>query len=184
MPDFLADAGVPIELVRIIQRLSGDPLLTLDWQIQSVHDFRRSNKSDVEHLKFARSNGWILLTMDLLRGETGKLIGHELRSQGGQILIVSGGPEQDVYRALAKRLYLREEWSELFEAGIAVIQLGDRGRIKKYAADEFRPDTASRSRQQLNQPAPIQRRATRRTRRDASPDQLKLTEEDTVGNPG
>ena len=181
MPDLLADAGIPIELVRIIQRLADDPHLTLDWQIKSVHDFERSNESDVEQLKFARSNGYILLTMDRLRGETGKLIGAELRSQGGQILIVSGGPEQDVYRALAKLLYLREEWFELFETGIAVIQLGDGGRIKKYAADEFRPDTVSRSRQQLNQPIPIQRRVVARTRREVSADQLELSEENTGG---
>ena len=181
MLELLADAGVPVELVRIILRLADDPQLTLNWQIQSVHDFGRSNDSDVEHLRFARKNGWILLTMDRLRGQTGKLIGNELRSNGGQVLIVSGGPEQDVYRALAKLLYLREEWSTLFEAGIAVIQLGDGGRIKKYTADEFRPDTVSRSREQLNQPEPIQRRAVRGTSRAVLPNQLELRDEKTRG---
>ena len=184
MPGFLADAGVPVELVRIIRLLTDDPQLTLNWEIRSVHEFRRSNQPDGEQLRFARDNGWILLTMDRLRGVTGKLIGNELRSRGGRILVISGGPEQDVYRALAKLFYRREEWSELFETDVAVILLGDGGMITKYTAEEFRPDTASRSRQQLNQPPPVQRRATRRTRRDVSPDQLELTEEDTGGNPG
>ena len=158
MPGFLADAGVPVELVRIIRLLTDDPQLTLNWEIRSVHEFRRSNQPDVEQLRFARDSG--------------------------RILVISGGPEEDVYRALAKLFYRREEWSELFETDVAVILLGDGGMITKYTAEEFRPDTASRSRQQLNQPPPVQRRATRRTRRDVPPDQLELTEEDTGGNPG
>ena len=182
MPELLADAHVPAELLRIIIRLTDDPQPALNWQIRSVHHFGRSNRSDVEHLRFARENGWILLTMDLLRGETGKSIGNELRSGGGQILIVSGGPEQDVYRALAKLLYTRQVWSDLFDEGIAVIQLGDRGRIKKYTVDEFRPDTVSRSREQLGQPRRIQRRTPRRRSLVVSPDQLELDDDDPYGS--
>lgn len=65
---------------------------------------------DVNLLIVARSEQRIYVTFDKLRGESGRSIGRELRKNGGNVIQIHGGDDQNEYRIMGKLLFHYPEW--------------------------------------------------------------------------
>ena len=85
---------------------------------------------DVACLVWAREQGGILLSADQFtkgkneRGFTPALMAEELRENGGSVLTIGGGPQQPVWRLVAKILYWFEDFQNWFATGSGKYHIG------------------------------------------------------------
>ncbi|MFC2008164.1 hypothetical protein ACFLT0_00610, partial [Chloroflexota bacterium] len=79
--------------------------------------------NDVVWVIHARKHNRISITFDELKAKQGEEVSHELRLNGGRIIRIQGGPEQDKYRAVGKLLFHYPEWHPFLtdNNGVSVI---------------------------------------------------------------
>lgn len=71
-------------------------LRSAGWDVETAHEAGLSGKiDDVQLLIDARSKGRIFVTFDGLKAQHGQQIARELRTNGGKILQIHGGAEQE-----------------------------------------------------------------------------------------
>jgi hypothetical protein len=99
-------------------------LRKLGWHVETAYDADLNGKvADVNLLRHARRNYRIYLTFDDLRGESGENVGRELRTNGGNMIQIRGGADQDEHRITGKILFHYPDWRP-FQArteGVTVI---------------------------------------------------------------
>ena len=99
-------------------------LSLLEWDIETAWEANLAGKiNDVKWVKYARRKDRIAITFDEFKAEQGVQIAQELRLRGGKIIRISGGPEQNPYRAVGKLLFHYPEWHPflLTNDGICII---------------------------------------------------------------
>ncbi|MBA7505275.1 hypothetical protein ES706_03941 [subsurface metagenome] len=88
-----------------------DLLRQLGWDIETAQQANLTGKiDDVAWVIYAREHNRIAITFDELRAEQGERVARELRQNGGHIIRIQGGPEQDKYRAVGKLLFHYPDW--------------------------------------------------------------------------
>lgn len=86
-------------------------LRKLGWDVETAYQARLAVKTlDVNLLIYARGHDRIYVTFDDLAGEEGERVGRELRKNGGNIIQIHGGADQDKYRIVGKLLFHYPEW--------------------------------------------------------------------------
>ena len=135
---FLTDENVPIAWARAINRLSEVDELGLNWSAISVTQIGLTGLSDVDQLIFGRANDMILLTCDQFRGQGGLALRAELRTNGGKIIRITGGPQQPPHEAIAKLLIRFNQWhARLVEEDGVVIITGMSSKLEFRTPQEF-----------------------------------------------
>ena len=105
---------------------------------RGIEDHIWSSTSDAQQLAAARDLGRILFSFDDFKGKDGAEVAAELKLNGGRIILVSVGPEQPPYRALAKLLWHYDEWTEFLSDQDGVVLLRDlRQTPELYTVDDY-----------------------------------------------
>lgn len=81
--------------------------------------------ADATVLAAAQAEGRVLLSFDLFRGQTRRLVYEELVANGGKVVTIAGGPEQSESRSLGKLLFHSERMESLFAESDGRIHIGD-----------------------------------------------------------
>jgi hypothetical protein len=88
-----------------------DQLRKLGFDVETVYEHGvHKEKADERLVAWARTFGLVFVTFDQLRAETGVRVHEEIRLRGGKLIMIGGGPQQPVNRALGKFLFYHEEW--------------------------------------------------------------------------
>ncbi|TAK21771.1 MAG: hypothetical protein EPO26_13420 [Chloroflexota bacterium] len=88
-----------------------DMLLLLKWDVETVHQHQLSDeKDDWKIVAYARGIDRVFLTFDRLRHTSGVQVAREIRENGGKAIIVAGGPDQPIERAIGKLLFHQADW--------------------------------------------------------------------------
>jgi hypothetical protein len=116
-------------------------LRKLGWDIETAEHAKLTGKiDDTVWVKYARKQRRISITFDGLQKEQGRTVSRELRKNGGKVIRVQGGPEQNPYRALGKILFHYPVWYEFFEIdnndGVCVIS-EIRLNCRHYTPEEY-----------------------------------------------
>jgi hypothetical protein len=99
-------------------------LILLGWDIETAQQANLTGKiDDVVWVIYARKHNRIGITFDKLRAEQGEKVARELRLNGGHVIRIQGGPEQNEYRAVGKLLFHLPEWYPFLTSnnGVSVI---------------------------------------------------------------
>ena len=122
---FLTDTQTPMPFVECLRLLGWDVVTVYQYDLQY-------EKDDAVILRKATELDRILITFDYLRGEQGVRIARELRDQGGQLIRISGGPDQPVLRALGKLLFHHERWLPWFAANEGRVVISDTRQVPSF----------------------------------------------------
>ena len=115
---FLTDSQTNQRFVEILQKL--------EWDVRTAYEESLAGKAK-DYLLVIRANQLkrTLITFDELAGESGALVARELRTYGGKVLRIMGGPEQPPYRALGKLLFHHENWYPFLDTHDGVVVISD-----------------------------------------------------------
>lgn len=94
-------------------------------------------KDDGQLVAWARTFDHILITFDELRAEGGLRVAQEIKADGGKVIRIGGGPEQEPEHALGKLLFHWHTWNTYFAEDDGLVQIGDLQRIKWYPRSEI-----------------------------------------------
>lgn len=126
----LTDANTSQRFVEILRKLG--------WDIQTAYEAGLAGKNvDVPYIIHARKEQRIFLTFDNLRAEHGVQVAQELRHNGGKVIRVAGGPDQEDYRALGKLLFHYPEWHPFLDAQSGVAVISDLKSCKRFTPQEY-----------------------------------------------
>lgn len=127
-------------------------LEAIGFQTRFALSISADHRSDVDLLRWARTNDHILVCHDKHRDKTTRIeLFPELKANGGRILRITGDSSQDVLTAVGKILVNREKWRAWFEDNDGVVILKMDGVIyntadKLYSMVERHLDPAERIR--------------------------------------
>ena len=126
----LLDADVHVKLADYLRAVGFDVELAIRT------DANVSNDTDL--LKWARENGYILVCHDQHRDANTKAsLFPELNSNGGRILRLMGGPDQDLVHLLGKILYRRKSWAKFFGNSSGIFTISETKAEGELASDLF-----------------------------------------------
>jgi len=131
-PRIYTDASVSLRVV--------DILIRLEWDIETAQQAGLTGKiDDVEWIIYAREHGRIAITFDKLKADQGARVAHELRKNGGHVIRIQGGPEQDKYRAVGKLLFHYPEWYPFLTSSNGMSIIGDvrTASCRNYTPEEY-----------------------------------------------
>jgi len=113
---FLSDSQTQQPFVELLRRLG--------WDVETANEAGLAGKvPDYKLVHYATQWKRIFLTFDQLRAEAGIRVARELRQNGGKVIKIMGGPDQNPYRAVGKLLFHYPEWESHLNAknGVSVI---------------------------------------------------------------
>ena len=86
-------------------------LRNLGWEVETVREHNWENeKHDYVLVARARELGRVFLTFDRLRKTSGIEVAREIHENGGRVIVVAGGPDQPIERAVGRLLFHHPEW--------------------------------------------------------------------------
>lgn len=135
---------------------------------------------DAKLLIHARENNRIYVTFDKLRAEEGAEVARELRQNGGQIIQIKGGAEQDKFRIIGKLLFHYPDWYPFLSTknGISIIsdirKQSYQNLTPKDYHQKYHPTDAKQFTQYLAERKKKQLRRKPRRRKRPPPEQLSL----------
>lgn len=132
MPRVYTDASVVKPVVDLLERLG--------WDVETAQDAGLTGKiDDVVWVVHARQHNRIGITFDELKAEQGEKISQELRLNGGRIIRIQGGPEQNKYRTVGKLLFHYPEWYPFLNNsnGVSVIADVRTQSCRNYTPEEY-----------------------------------------------
>ena len=115
-------------------------MLLLGWDVETAWQAKLDGKiNDVKWVKYARKKDRIAITFDEFKASQGVKIAHEWRLHGGKIIRVSGGPQQDRFRAVGKLLFHYPDWYPflLDSEGISIIADVRKQSCHNYTPEEY-----------------------------------------------
>ncbi len=125
----LLDADLDVEIQPYLEAVG--------FQTQFALTISADHRSDVDLLRWARTNDHILVCHDQHKDRSTRIeLFPELKVNGGRILRITGDSSQDVLTAVGKILVNREKWSSWFEANDGLVILKMDGVIYR-TADEL-----------------------------------------------
>jgi len=134
-------------------------LEAVGFQTQSALTVSADHRSDVDLLRWARRNDYILVCHDKHKDRSTRLeLYPELKANGGRILRITGDSSQPVLTAVGKILVNREKWRSWFEDNDGVVILKMDGVIYQtaeslYGRVERHIDPAARIRDRESLPS-------------------------------
>ncbi len=115
---FLTDTQTNQRFVELLRKLEFDVRTAYDEDLAGkVEDYRlvrRANEQDR-----------IFITFDGLKAEAGAKVARELRTRGGKVIKMRGGPDQDHYRALGRFLFHYPDWQPFLHTCDGVVVISD-----------------------------------------------------------
>ncbi len=168
---FFSDACVPLTLVELLRKL--------DWDIETAYEAGLAHKTlENELVHYATEQNRVFLTVDDLRGEHGEMVSRGLRENGGSVIRVSGGPPQNLYRALGKLLFHYPVWQQFLSAQHGVVIVEDLKGCRTFPPDEYHHKFHAIDAKQFDDYLAARKRQTRtgskRKKKPAHPSQLSL----------
>ena len=133
-------------------------LEAVGFQTQFALNISADHRSDVDLLRWTRTNDHILVCHDQHRDRTTRLeLYPELKANGGRILRITGDSSQDVLTAVGKILVNREKWRSWFRENDGLVILKGDGVIYRtadqlYSTVESHIDPAARIRDRESLP--------------------------------
>ncbi len=115
---FLTDANARQSFADML-RLLGHHVTTA--RDQGLH----KEKEDARLVAWARTFNHVLITFDYLRGESALQVAQEIKLNGGRVIRIGGGPEQEPERALGKLLFHWHDWQAYFAQEDGLVEIGD-----------------------------------------------------------
>ena len=112
----------------------------MNWDVETACDASLTGKiDDTIWVIHARKNNRIAITFDELKAQQGKKISRELRSNGGRIIRIQGGPEQNTYRSVGKLLFHYQDWYPFLSQndGISVVSDVRTASCRNYTPEEY-----------------------------------------------
>ena len=128
--EYLADANVIQPVVDLLRSMNMDVLTAQEAGVA----FKTQDYLLLQH---ARLSGRVWITFDYLQKEEGARVARELRMNGGKILQIRGGPEQDPRRAAGKVLYHWTAWHGELEAQDGLYRLSDLRGTRFFTPGQF-----------------------------------------------
>ena len=126
----LLDADLDVEMQPYLEAVG--------FQTRFALHVSADHRSDVALLRWARSNGHILVCHDKFKDRTTRLeLYPELKANGGRILRVTGNSSQHVLTAVGKILVNRENWRPWFQENDGVAILRREGVIHRTAEELY-----------------------------------------------
>ena len=128
---FLTDAQCPQPLVELLRRL--------DWDVRTASEEGIERERDDSRLLIhSRDLGRVLLTFDLLRGQSGARVAAELTLRGGKMIQIRNGPGQPLMKALGRFVFHHPEWQPFLAKSDGVAVLSDvRTPCRLYTPSEY-----------------------------------------------
>lgn len=112
-------------------------LRQIGWNVETAHEAGLSGKvEDVDLAIYARNNKRIYITFDELRAEQGEKVSRELRKNGGHVIRIQGGADQDKFRIVGKILFHYPEWYPFLSANSGISLISD---IRKQSCVNWPP---------------------------------------------
>jgi hypothetical protein len=118
---FLTDSNVRFSLVELLRKLDHQVALADEQGFMG-------DKEDWRLVSWVRIHNHVLLTHDEFRGDSGLQVAQELRMNGGRVIYIAGGPEQEPERALGKLYFHWHEWQDYFKQEDGIVHLQDTRR--------------------------------------------------------
>jgi hypothetical protein len=110
----------------------------LGWDVETAQDAKLTGKiDDVDWVIHAREHNRIGITFDELKAQQGEKVSKELRLNGGRIIRIQGGPEQDKYRAVGKLLFHYSQWHPFLINNDGVSVISDTKLCRNYTPEEY-----------------------------------------------
>jgi hypothetical protein len=110
----------------------------LGWDVETAYEAGLSGKvDDVQLLIYAREHNRILLTFDTLKARHGEQIARELRINGGRIVQVRGGAQQEKHRIVGKILFHYQDWQQFLASGDGISIVSDLRPCRNLNPEEY-----------------------------------------------
>ena len=167
----LLDADLDVEIQPYLEAVG--------FLTQSALTISADHRSDVDLLRWARRNDYILVCHDKHKDRSTRLeLYPELKANGGRILRITGDSSQPLLTAVGKILVNHEKWRSWFEDNDGVVILKMDGVIYQtaenlYSRVERHLDPAARIRDRESLPP------TGRSTRPISPQERRLFPQDS-----
>jgi len=127
---FLTDAQARQAFAEMLKKLGHEVTTAAE---QGLH----KEKDDARLVAWARIHNHTFITFDHLRGYSARDVAQEIKLNGGRVILIGGGPEQEPERALGKILYHWQTWSGYFEQEDGLVQISDLKKPKFFPRSEI-----------------------------------------------
>ena len=125
-------------MARLLRKLGWTVRTSLEeGRLRDVEDHVWSEISDAQQLSVAREHKRIFIAFDEFKGKDGAEVAAELQLHGGWIIQISRGPNQPLYRSLAKLLWHFDQWMDFFQTQQGVVILRDLRNMKTYTIEQY-----------------------------------------------
>ncbi len=127
-------------MAQLITNIGWDVRTSLEeGRARDIEDHVWSRQSDAEQLAIARDLDRILISFDQFKGKDGAEVAAELHLNGGWIIQIASGPDQPIYRALAKLLWHYDQWTTFLGTQHGAVLLRDlRQNPDVYTVEAYR----------------------------------------------
>ena len=118
------DEQVPKPFSDLLERIRWDIQTSpIEGKLRGVQPAIWQILPDFQQLQVARELNRIFITFDELKGQEGAQFAYELERNGGKVIQILGGPEQNIHRSLGKIWFHFPSWFPFLQQndGIAVL---------------------------------------------------------------
>lgn len=127
---FLTDAQTRQKFVEMLRRLGHEVTTAKEQGLHREKDYRL--------VAWAHSLGHMFITFDALRGQSGMEVAREIKTNGGRVIYIGGGPEQEPERALGRFLFHWPEWFPHLREHSGLVEISDtKHNIRWYPASRI-----------------------------------------------
>ena len=125
--NLLTDSQVPQPFTVLLRAVGTE----LGWKVDTVYQHHiQHEKKDARIVAWGHANDFVIVTLDDLKAESGAEVAREIRDRGGRVIVISGGPQQPIERAVGKLLFHMEVWLPFLESGDGRVgHLGHQARL-------------------------------------------------------